>query len=452
MKKRKQKISRSIFISIIVIFTYFCFAQLKNYDAINTLYVTATELGKEVGLDAQDQATITAVYDSAVAADIIGVVLMSIIVAIVGVILMKRVVKPLKKSTAEVQGMRNSIKEGHVDLSKKIPVIGRNEIATMVKGVNDLIGSLEEVIASIVTASENIGESTEAVEGVIEKVDNSAMTISVLMKELTENMQNITATVGNITGQVKNTDESIAQMVELTQELLTESTEMRDQAETVVRKAKNSQYDANRLIESIGQSMTDAIKGSREVEKIGTLTDDILSIASQTNLLALNASIEAARAGEAGSGFAVVADEIRVLADNSKATATSIQELSATVVGAVDALVKSATEILAFVTDQVAKEYAENVDTGVSYQTEASKICDAMEDFLKHAHKVETMVETISEGFDNIQDITTHNSACVENVAQESHVLINLMTEAEEAVDKSTTAVNSLDNAITKFK
>jgi len=41
--------------------------------------------------------------------------------------------------------------------------------------------------------------------------------------------------------------------------------------------------------------------------------------------LALNAPIGAAHAGEAGKGFAVVADEIRVLAENRRETAGSIQ-------------------------------------------------------------------------------------------------------------------------------
>lgn len=43
--------------------------------------------------------------------------------------------------------------------------------------------------------------------------------------------------------------------------------------------------------------------------------------------MALNAAIEAARAGESGRGFAVVADEIRKLAEQSKNSIVTIEQI-----------------------------------------------------------------------------------------------------------------------------
>lgn len=69
---------------------------------------------------------------------------------------------------------------------------------------------------------------------------------------------------------------------------------------------------------------------NRDSKKVTESLVTIKDIAEQTNLLALNASIEAARAGEAGRGFAVVADEVKQLANRTKETATSVDQVLST--------------------------------------------------------------------------------------------------------------------------
>ncbi|WP_336961322.1 methyl-accepting chemotaxis protein [Sphingobium aquiterrae] len=62
------------------------------------------------------------------------------------------------------------------------------------------------------------------------------------------------------------------------------------------------------------------------IEAVGGISDELAMIARQTRMLGVNAAIEAARGGEDARGFAVVADEIRRLAEQSGASAASVND------------------------------------------------------------------------------------------------------------------------------
>ena len=86
-----------------------------------------------------------------------------------------------------------------------------------------------------------------------------------------------------------------------------------DNMTTITSSVKEITHDINRLTE-----MTKQMEGVMSI---------VTNVANQTNLLALNACIEAARAGEAGKGFAVVANEVRKLAEQTKSSTDTVDEL-----------------------------------------------------------------------------------------------------------------------------
>jgi methyl-accepting chemotaxis protein len=65
-----------------------------------------------------------------------------------------------------------------------------------------------------------------------------------------------------------------------------------------------------------------------DIKRYVEISSTIISLANQINLLSINASIEAARAGTLGKGFGVVAEEVKNLANKTKVSANTAQEVN----------------------------------------------------------------------------------------------------------------------------
>ena len=180
------------------------------------------------------------------------------------------------------------------------------------------------------------------------------------------------------------------------------------------------------------------------MDRIGILTQDILSISSSTDLIAINASVEAARAGEAGKGFAVVAREIRKLADACSETAGHIQEVNGVVTGAVGYLSASAQELVDYFSGAVLSQFEESVRSGRQYREDAAYIEGCIEAFNTRVERLRTAMDEVAGAISGISGAIDGAAAGVSGAAGSTHALVDDMAGITRRMDTNQEIVGEL--------
>ncbi len=384
---------------------------------------------------------------------IASVIVILLVTAVLVLIIANRIiVMPIQKIAKVINGMIEDIHNNKGSLTERVPVQTKDEIATLAAGVNEFLDILQDVIGGVMSCSDEINRQQMHVNEVVEETNQNAGDTSATMEELAASMEEVSATVGYVSENTREAGASVEEVVSQAVSGTKFAEEIRNRAEELRKLAQNSRATADGMIKEFDVSLNASIEDSRQIEKIGNLTADILSIASKTNLLALNASIEAARAGEAGKGFAVVADEIRMLADSSKQTAGNIQRISAGVVAAVMTLAENAGSLVKFINERVMPDYEILERTGEQYLNDSITVDRMMGEMRESMENIGGMMRTVAESNENIASNVRESAQGVGGVVDNTAALAENMKGIVEALNQVSDVVSHLSEQTACFE
>lgn len=380
------------------------------------------------------------------------VVVIGIAFFVVAVILFSFIISRITKNLWNVDDRIYDIVNSNGDLTQTVQIRTGDEIECIAGHVNELLAYMRQIMISISDNSNKLNDSSENVVSHLKDTQSSVSEVSSTMEEMTATMEETTSSLNRINESVNEVFQFIEQINERSKDGGMLSDEIKDSAAKIQTNAISEQQAAKHRTQEMTESVYARIEQSKEVEKIGELTTNIINITDQTNLLALNASIEAARAGEAGKGFAVVADEIGKLAADSASAAEQIQEVSTAVIKAVNALADEASRMVKFVEDIAMKGYSDLVKTSEEYNEESGKINDMMQIFSDQAQQLQNNMDQIRQVMESVNHSVEESALGVSRISAMSASINDNVKDIEALADTNMDIANMLDMEVNKFR
>lgn len=361
------------------------------------------------------------------------------------------ITKPIIQINRKLEEIVKDIQEGRGDLTQRVVAKNCDEIGQMAENVNGFIETLQGIMLQIVEGTGKLDSVVNTVVTKVSKANDNSMDISSVMQELSAAMEEVGATITTVYTNTESADAEVVHLAASSDELLEYTNAMEKRAEKLESTAEENKKQTIEMVNEIIEKLQKAMEESRSVDKVNSLTSEILSIASQTNLLALNASIEAARAGEAGRGFAVVAGEISKLADSSRQAASNIQSITEMVIVAVNELIKSSEAIMQYMNENILPDYDGFVAAGKQYNDDAAHVNETVLQFNKMAEEIKQVIAGITESMNSISTAVDESVNGIGNMAMSTNDLVADIGEIAEAMEDNKQVSGKLSSEADRF-
>jgi methyl-accepting chemotaxis protein len=344
----------------------------------------------------------------------IGVALLAILVLciLLAWLVSRTITGPIK---AVVETIKD-IAQGEGDLTRRLPILGKNEIGELGEWFNTFIGKLHGIINQVSGSSLQLASSSLQLQQTSHEMTESIAQLSAQSTSLATAGEEMSATSSDIASNCHHAATNAGG-----------ATQKANQGAAVVGQSISVMLAIAERVKNAAGTV-DAL-GARS-EQIGAIIGTIEDIADQTNLLALNAAIEAARAGEQGRGFAVVADEVRALAERTTRATKEIGEM-------IKAIQKETRNAVSSMEQSVAQ-----VEQGTSHASESGRSLQEILD----------IINDVTEQIGQIATAAEEQTATTREISSNVLNLNDLAHQSDHALHETAIAANDVSRQAEELK